>query len=333
MSQTAIRPNTDSLGKALLFCFGRIFSRSGYLSRISVLIAAVFSCFSMSGVPADKKGPITDYPRAYEIVNRAIALSEKQHELNVEAMFESRVLSSVQSLDANGEVTKTAITKHRQYPLKGALFDELIEKDGRPLNEKELRDEEKRRREFIREVEERIECGDDPQPEKDPGIRFNQELMSRYRVEVVGTEIVRGHPCWMIAFEPKEGDLPVRNRMDLALNQCTGMLWISQDDYGVARLKFTLDKPFKYWGGLLAVIRNTDGRLENIRVGPDIWLPASFELKLDFKVMMIKNIRRLMTIRWTDYKGFDSPVANEMTTESKPSTAVTPLRNLPPTEE
>jgi hypothetical protein len=61
-------------------------------------------------------------------------------------------------------------------------------------------------------------------------------------------------------------------------------------------------KPFKYWAGLLAVIRNTEGRLDFQRVEPDVWLASNFELKLDINVMVVKNIRRLITKKWTDYK-------------------------------
>jgi hypothetical protein len=89
--------------------------------------------------------------------------------------------------------------------------------------------------------------------------------------------------------------------MDHALNQSTGTLWVAQDDYGLVRLDFVMRKPFKYWAGLLAVIRNTEGRLDFQRVESNIWMASNFELKLDLNVMMVKNIRRLITKKWTDY--------------------------------
>jgi len=114
--------------------------------------------------------------------------------------------------------------------------------------------------------------------------------------------MVGGHRCWVITFEPRDADLPVRNRMDRALNQSTGTFWITQDDYGLARLEFALRKPFKYWGGFLAVIRNTDGRLDFSRVEQDVWLPSTFDLSLDLEVLMVKDIRRHIVTEWTDYK-------------------------------
>jgi hypothetical protein len=255
----------------------------------------------------------TDQPTAEEIIDRAIARSDRQFESLVDAMFESEKVSNVQSLNGDGEITNTDQTRYRQYPLAGALFEEMVAKDGQALSEKDLRKEQDKKKEFVREVEKRTAKGEHPQPETEPGIRFNNEFVERYQLEIEGDEMVRGHLCWVITFQPKPGKLPVRNRMDRALNQSTGRFWVSQDDYGLARIEFALRKPFKYWGGFLAVIRNTDGILDNKRVEPDVWMPSTFELKLDLKVMMVKSIRRLISISWTDYRrseGFDL-VSNE----------------------
>ncbi len=50
---------------------------------------------------------------------------------------------SIQSLDAAGKVTDTDQTSYRQYPLQGALYEELIAQNGRSLNDKEKKSEEK----------------------------------------------------------------------------------------------------------------------------------------------------------------------------------------------
>jgi hypothetical protein len=274
------------------------------------LIAALALTIMPTAAPAETVLPIANPLTAEKIIDLAIARSDAQYESLVDAMFESDKISSIESLDANGEITKTDQTRYRQYPLAGALFEEMMKKNGKPLSEKELREENKRKEDFVREVEERISRGEHPQPETDPGIRFNHEFVDRYQLEIERTEMVRGHLCWVIAFEPKAEELPVRNRMDRALNQSTGKFWVSQDDYGVARIEFALRKPFKYWGGFLAVIRNTDGRLDYDRIEPNVWMPSKFDLKLDLKVMMVKNIRRLISIDWTNYRRSESFTTN-----------------------
>jgi hypothetical protein len=255
------------------------------------------------------------------IVDRAVARAESQHNLLVDATFESQTVMLMQSLDDRGQVTKTDKTHYHQYPLHGALFEEVIAEDGRALDARERNTEEKNKAKFIREVEKRKKRGMHPQPEKGPGIRFGNKLMSRYRMKMLRTEEVERHPCWVIAFEPKEGDLPVQEMMDNALNQSTGTLWVAQDDYGLVRMDFVMRKPFKYWAGLLAVIRNTEGRLDFQRLEPNVWMPTHFELKLDLNVMLVKNIRRLITKKWTDYKRVSRTIAGNNSGGSFSSTS------------
>ena len=236
------------------------------------------------------------------ILHRAVARAEAQYEAQAEAAFESEALSVIRSLDAGGRPVKTETFRYRQYAVGGALFEELIEKDGRPLGESEKREERKRREKFIREVEQRRARGRHPQPEQEPGIRFNHEFVDRYEFRLEGRETVRGHDCWVISFKPRPGKLPVRNRMDRALNQSTGRFWIAREDHGAVRIEFALRRPFKYWGGLLAVIRNTDGRMDYQRVAPGIWAPLDFDLALDLEIMMVKDIRRTIAKNWVSYR-------------------------------
>lgn len=267
--------------------------RRGSLAPAVLAFALSSAALAQSGSPA-----LT----AEEIVRRAVERAERQHDSLVDSEFEATVVSSVESLDADGQVTDTEAALFNQYPLQGALFDEMVEKDGRSLTEKEQRDERKRREKFITEVRKRVAQGLHPQPEEDPGVRFNSELMSRYTVELTGEEEVNGHRCWVIAFAPKPGDLPMRRRIDPALNKSTGRLWIAQDDYGIARLTFAMREPFKYWGGLLATINDTEGRLDFERVAADVWRPADFDLKLDLRILMVKSIRRHISKEWKDFR-------------------------------
>ncbi len=238
---------------------------------------------------------------AADIVARAIERSEQQIESEVEADFEARMLSAVDTVNGDGEVTDTETSVYRRYGILGAMFDELVEKEGRPLTAKERREELERREEFEREVRERRAAGLPPQPEDERAVRFDSYLMQRYETAILGEEMVRGHLCWVISMQPRPGKLPERDRMDQALNRATGRLWIAQDDFGVARVEFILRDPIKYLGGFLATVRKTDGLIEIDRVEPGVWLPSSFELQLDLRVLF-KSIRRVITTEWTDYR-------------------------------
>jgi hypothetical protein len=247
-----------------------------------------------------------------EIVQRAVERAKTQE--STVAQFESMMLSIVESLDGEGSVKKEEKVVYRRYPILGAVYDEMIEKDGRPLTEKELAKEKKQKDKFVREVQKRAARGDSPQPENEERVKFDEEFISRYRFELTGEETLRSHDCWVVFIEPREGKLPVRRRIDHALNNSTGKLWITKNEYGLARVEFEMQKPFKYWGGLIAVIRNTVGKLNFEPVEPDVWMPADFIIELDLRVFF-KNIRRRITMSWSDYKRVDITIPTSATTQ------------------
>lgn len=265
----------------------------------TALIAALLIS---STAPAAGHGSEEGFLTAEEIVSRSLERTESQYRNYTDANFRSESVTKNQKLNSDGEITATEVLRHSQYPLDGAVFEELIEKNGRPLNEREQKEEAERKREFLQEVAKRRDRGDYLQPDKERAVRFDRDFVNRYRYKLLEEQTVRSHPCWVIAFKPGEGPLPVRSTMDHALNQLEGKLWISRDDYGLARVEFAMRKPFKYWGGLLAVIRKTDGYVEYERVEPDAWLPLHFNLKLDIRIMLLKNIRQLISKDWSGYE-------------------------------
>ncbi len=268
------------------------------LNEASLFLLLVISVvFLASGHAADLNGLSAD-----AIMEQAVARVESQYQSYKEVEFESESITRNQKFDGKGAITETEILRARQYPLHGAVFEELLEVNGRPLDSKEREAEEKKKRNFIQEVEKRRDRGDYLQPEKDRAIRFDADFVSRYVYELVAAESIRAHMCWKIAFKPKEGALPVRRTMDHALNQLTGTLWVSQQDDGLARVEFAMRKPFKYWGGVVAMIRNTDGIVDYERVEPGVWLPLNFELKLDIRIMLFKHIRQIISKQWYDYR-------------------------------
>lgn len=239
------------------------------------------------------------------ILERALQRVEAQIAAGADVQFEAMVLTLVRSIDGEGQVSDSESALYRIYPLEGAVYEELAEKDGRPLSDREARKARKEKEEFVREVGKRRARGLDPQPDDEQRVQFDRELMSRYRLQIMGEEEVRGDLCWVVYFEPREGELPEKTRMDKALNRSTGKLWITKTDYGVPRVEFDLDEPIRYLGGFLATVRETAGRVEYERVEPDIWMPVQFELDLDLRVL-VKNIRRKISRQWSDYRRIEA---------------------------
>ena len=228
----------------------------------------------------------TALPAVGEIVRHAVARAASQDEAKAELWFESLVDTTIESLNGEGKITSTETTLHRRYAVEGAVYEELIERDGEPLSEPDARQEETRRAEFRREAREAAANGEVPET--------NDERQVRYDAEVVGEEMVRGERCWVISFTPRDGKLPANTRIDKALNQSSGELYVSQEDYGVVQIDFRLLRPVRYIWGLVASLSQATGRLEFERVQRDVWLPSLFDLRVDIRIFFRTQRRRII---------------------------------------
>ncbi len=237
---------------------------------------------------------------AADIVGRAVARAELQREARSDLAYSATIRAINQRLDGDGDVEQEETSTYRQYAFEGVLFDELIARNGEPLDMDDARDEARRKEEFAEDVRERIEDGEDPRPRDENRVDFDEEFANRYDYALVGEDVVNGHRCWVIYLSPRDGDLPVRRGIDNALNNSTGHLWISMDDYGLVRVQFEMARSVRFWLGLLGTLRNTRGRLDFERVTDGVWLPTVVDITTDQRVLFRSQRRRIVRA-WEDY--------------------------------
>tara|TARA_B100001123_G_scaffold273486_1_gene304344 strand:- start:11800 stop:12630 length:831 start_codon:yes stop_codon:yes gene_type:complete len=237
----------------------------------------------------------------HAIIDLAVERAEEQRMLETDLTYEAIVEATTEQLDGDGTVKRTELATYRQYPLEGVVYEEMITKEGEPLDAEDVRSEEERRDKFIKEVRERRDKGEDPRGDDENRIDFNEEFVSRYDFWIVDEAVINDYLCWVIELRPRKGDLPVRRQIDNALNNSTGRIWVSQDDYGVARVEFEMAKSVRFWGGILGTLRNTVGRLEFERVKPNVWAPTTIDIRLDLRILF-KNIRRRIVREWVEYR-------------------------------
>jgi hypothetical protein len=276
-------------------------------ARIPKMLAIVF--VALLGLRADPLGqtasapvstpPGPDAASVGEIMAQAMARARTQNEAGAELRFESLILTTVDSIDGDQQVTETETALHKRYPLAGSVYEELVEQNGEPLDEDERREEQKRKDEFQAKAIAAAEDGDRVETDDERQLRFDEELMGRYRAELVGQETLRGERCWVIDFEAREGKLPENTRMDKVLNRSTGRLYVSQQDHGIMRIEFELNKPVRYVWGLIASLSHATGGIDFHRVETDAWLPQRFDMRIDIRVFF-RTTRRHVVREWVE---------------------------------
>ena len=227
---------------------------------------------------------VGELPSAETILEHTFDLAKARDEAGVELSFESVVLSTVETIGPQGEVSETETRRWRRYPLEREVYEELVELDGAPLSPSQIYKESRKREAFVRSARRRSVRGYE-RDAKERRLRFGRHLMGRYRTVVAGTESVRGDDCWVLAFEPREGPLPSSGAMDRALNQSSGRLWIRKADHELARVEFEMRGPVRYLWGLFATLRQASGEIDFRQVEPRIWLLSRFQIELDLRLL------------------------------------------------
>ncbi len=243
-------------------------------------------------------------PPLEEIIERMLERAERQDENESELRYESRIVSTSDRLDEEGAITETETREYRRYPLEGELYEELVLRNGQPLDAGQQRDEREKRAEFIRDARERArEGGGRAETNDERQVRLGPELLGRYEASLVGIETIAGEPCWAIAFEPRAGRLPEKTRIDKALNRSSGTMYVARSDYGVARVEFRMDSPVRYLLGL-ATLNEAVGSLEFERVAPDVWLPKLYNFRMELRIFF--STRRQQVVReWVERQLLD----------------------------
>ena len=243
---------------------------------------------------------------AATIVERALDVASRQRDSARGSDFEYVTAGTVESLDADGNVTRTETSRRRHYPLAGHFYSELIGRAGGPLDRDDMRDEQDRKAEFIREARRHAARGERYDPDE-MHVDFDRELMERYHTTLAGTDIVRGDSCWVIRFVPRAGRWPDKRRIDKALNRSTGHLWITQDDYRVARVTFEMQRPFRWLWGIAGTLRHARGQFDLQWIRPDLWTLAHSRIEFDVKVLFgIKSIRRRVRSELVEYQALEA---------------------------
>ncbi len=242
--------------------------------------------------------PITP-PPLDEIIGRALARAKAQDEAAAELRFESIVETTVMFLDDDGEITEINTSRARRYAIEGSVYEELIERDGRTLTKDERRDEHEKREAFRRKAAEATGSGEVVETNDERQIRFDRDLMARYHASMVGEAVIRDELCWVIKFEPRAGRLSKNRRIDRALNNSSGRIYITQKEAAVSRIEFKLQRPVLYLWGLIAALRDASGRLDFERAEPNVWLPKMFDIRSDLRIFF-RRTRRHVIRTWVE---------------------------------
>lgn len=211
---------------------------------------------------------------------------------------------------------------------KGNRIRRLIEKNDKPLSEKEQADEDKNVQKRVAEIEKEIakkaaktvSQNSDGTPDGE-GERISiAELLRASNLINPRRERFRGREVIVFDFEPNP-NFDYKNAKSFLkfFGKTAGVMWIDEQDKQVARLEAVLFDNFKVGGGFVANLKKgASFALEQERVNDEIWLPSVADINLSVKVLLVKGINVNQTIKSYNYRKFATEVKDSKVDQLKP---------------
>jgi hypothetical protein len=212
------------------------------------------------------------------------------------------------SVNGKGKIKSSEVKTYEVLEIYGEQVERLIEKNDKPLSQKDAAKEEEKIRKIIdkrknesegqRKKREEHEIKD-----REDNRKFVTEVADAYNFKLVGTELVGGREAWVIDGEPRPGFVP-HMKEGKFLSKFHGRVWVDKADLQLAKMDVECLDTIS-WGLFLARFhKGSRIMLEQTRVNDEVWLPLHLTAKIDVRLGLIKNFDVDLEQSFRDYKKF-----------------------------
>jgi hypothetical protein len=214
----------------------------------------------------------------------------------------------VKQLNGKGETKSTEIKTFDVLEIYGEQVERLIEKDDKPLSQKDAAKEDEKIQKIIDKRknetdDERRKREERQEKDREEGREFVRDVADAYNFTLVGTEVLDGREAWVIDGEPRAGFVPHAKDAKY-LPKFHGRVWIDKDDLQLAKLDVECLDTVS-WGLFLARFhKGSRFMLEQTRVNDEVWLPLHVSFKVDARLALLKGLDVEGELMFRDYKKF-----------------------------
>jgi hypothetical protein len=262
----------------------------------------IFFCLLLSSLlPAQQPDP-------KEIVRRSVEIDHRTIELARNYTCQQREV--LKHLDAHGQVKSTEIKTWDITVLYGELYSRLIQKDDKPLNEKDEKKEQEKLDKFIarhknESPEEQEKRAAKQKKEREQDRAFLRDVVNAYDFRIVGEEAVDGRPAWVLEATPVKDFHPTQPHADV-LPKIKGKLWIDKQEYNWVKAEAEAIDTISFGLFLARVHKGSRFSFEQLRLNNEVWLLRRFYLNASARLLLFKNEGIEQEDIFSNYKKFSS---------------------------
>jgi hypothetical protein len=259
-----------------------------------------------AAIAAGQETAMLAAPNARDIIRRAaqnqLANEKKARDYTYVQRVEQR------KLDGKDAVKSIETTTSEIMVLYGEQVERVIERNDKPLSEKDREKEEDKIKKLQRERQNESEKDREKrlakkEKQRADALAFVEEIAAAYDFRVLPDEVIEGRPTWVISAEPHPGYQPQRKEARI-LPKLHGTMWIDKADYAWTKLDAETIDTISFGWFLARLHRGTRIRIEQTRVNDEVWLPRHFVANLDARVALFKNYNMAVDVIYRDYKKF-----------------------------
>jgi hypothetical protein len=244
---------------------------------------------------------------------RQLLIELQANEDRIEAILDTYSFTQKivkRELQKDGVLRETGSETYQMSFYKGNRIKRLIEKDAKPLNQKEQDEEDREVAKRVTEIDKRL-AKLEGKPDADDDERISiAEMLRASNLINPRRERFRGRDVIVFDFEPNPAfDYKNAKSILKLFGKTTGVMWIDEKDKQVARLEASLSESYGIGGGLVAKLKKgASFSLEQERVNDEIWLPTLAEVNMSVRVLLLKGIDVNQIVRSYNYRKFQTEV-------------------------
>jgi hypothetical protein len=217
-------------------------------------------------------------------------------------------------LDSKGRPGAVSSTVAESYPGLGPeepRWERVVERDGRRVPDDVLRKKDaERQREaevYARKLgnaRERAQLDRVREKRRRDEAERVADVFRVFESAMVGREVVDGHTTIVFSLTPRPR-AEVRTREGRWLRAFKGRAWISESDYELVRLDVEAVDSISIGLGVLARMhKGTTASFRRRKVNDEAWLPAGAEYRFSARVLLLKAMREIGTVEFSNYRKF-----------------------------
>ena len=257
-----------------------------------------------SAPPQPTAFPPTNDPK--EIVRRSVEIDHRTMELARNYTCQQHEVEK--HLDSRGAVKSVETKTWDITVLYGEPYSRLIQKNDRPLSEKEEKKEEEKMDKFLAErknesEEKRAKREAKQKKEREEGRAFLRDVSNAYDFRIAGEEPVDGRPAWILEATPRKDFHPTQPHADI-LPKLKGRIWIDKKEYYWVKAEAEAIDTISFGWFLARVHKGSHFSFEQTRLNDEVWLLRRFYINASARLMLFKNMGIEQEDIFSKYKKF-----------------------------